>query len=687
MTASEFGSPLRDGIRRVLQNEWFVVVVVFLTATAVRWLFHLQHPRANGFLIYQGAPFSDGCSYTFKAMSIAQGHGIPPFQQPAVRPFYPIALACLYTWSGFSLQAIAVLNIVAAGLTAGLIYLCGARALNRFCGLGAALFFAIDPTQVAQTPQAGTEPLGLLLFVASVYAMLRACETQRASFFFLSGLFIGLSNLTRTLTIFVLPFFLGLIFVFGWRERRIKAALIHLSAMTFGFVIVILPWLIHQERSYGIFSISDNIGEAFYSASSPSYKQWTPNVRRDADADKIPDTIGDRYRYFMYRAEENVKHDPGFYLRNIGGAVWEYANTFGSRSRASNRYSEWFSGARKSQNILLVFLLILLVSVWMLRQERPFAKSSLAFLFGTIGLVLFYRSLPAWLTFVPILAGMILSWRARGTVPGVILLGSLVMSVLGSAAFANPILFRSILMTDWLFLFYFLAALSFPAERWSNRFATEPDAVWAAQISEREQSVPFQSALDLLSLRAIRLVLFVLVVFFGASGTRLIALTISNPPTKTDRQLAEQERDAIGHRLQQAPCAVLSTGADKLPVHVNWTERLGPRAGQYVMEIQSFPYDYYIPAGQLPPRNRPAIRQSYGRTLIILPKFDFTIPAKIPSDFSNRPLIFVGVVSAEDPGGKQTQRPQVDGLAVVPLDNQQRPDFTRAICAPATPAR
>ena len=58
--AAELSYSLREGIRRVLQNEWFVVVLLFLTASTVRWLFHLQHPRANGFLIYQGAPISDG---------------------------------------------------------------------------------------------------------------------------------------------------------------------------------------------------------------------------------------------------------------------------------------------------------------------------------------------------------------------------------------------------------------------------------------------------------------------------------------------------------------------------------------------------------------------------------------------------------------------------------------------------
>jgi len=120
-------SAICDGARRVLTNDWFVLVFLFLTAALVRWLFVLNNPHADGFLIYQGKPISDGWSYTVKAISIAQGHGMPPVKQAAVRPFYPITLACLYTWFGFSLWAVTVLNIVISGFTAALIYLCGRR--------------------------------------------------------------------------------------------------------------------------------------------------------------------------------------------------------------------------------------------------------------------------------------------------------------------------------------------------------------------------------------------------------------------------------------------------------------------------------------------------------------------------------------------------------------------------------
>ncbi len=92
--------------------------------------------------------------------------------------------------------------------------------------------------------------------------------------------------------------------------------------MLFGFFCVMLPWLIRQERVYGIASLSDNIGEAIYAATSPIYKQWTPAVRKDADAAGIPNTVGDRYRYFIDRAVENVKTESWFLSSQCrGGAL------------------------------------------------------------------------------------------------------------------------------------------------------------------------------------------------------------------------------------------------------------------------------------------------------------------------------------------------------------------------------
>ena len=51
-------SAICDRARRVVANDWLIVVLVALIATAVRWLFILYNPRVDGFLIYQGQPLS-----------------------------------------------------------------------------------------------------------------------------------------------------------------------------------------------------------------------------------------------------------------------------------------------------------------------------------------------------------------------------------------------------------------------------------------------------------------------------------------------------------------------------------------------------------------------------------------------------------------------------------------------------
>jgi len=687
---------LRDGIRRLLRNECFVVLTIFFIAVAVRWVFHLEHPKATGSFIYHGAPISDGASYTFKAINIAEGNGIPPAQQPAIRPFYSIALACLYTWTGFSLQAVAALNIVIGGMTAALIYLCGARAINRFCGLGAALFFAIDPMQLIETPQACTEPLGLLFFVASVYVTLRAFDSHRAAMFFLSGVFIGLSNLTRTLTIFTLPFYLGLILLLvGIRERQFKAASIYIAMMVLGITVTILPWLIRQERMYRIFTISDNIGEAFYAVTSPKYKQWTPSVRRDADADGIPNTIGDRYHYFMHRAGENVKSDPGFYLGNVGRALWDYANTFSLRSRTAMQYAARYSNAIQSQRVLLIYVAVLIILSWLLRNEKSFVAPALTFLLGSLGLLLFYCILPVWLTFVPVLVGIVFSWRSKHGIPALIMLGSLVLAVLGSAIFANPVLFRTVLMTDWLFLLYFLAGIWFPAEILARQIAEGREPGSSDRAGAVEENSPFQDTLSFLCRRALVFFLVALLGFFALSAVRLIALTVSNRAGQKKAQrgpvwvswrtgakrLTMPERVAILRRLEDPKFALLPQGNRQVPIHNGGKDN--PKPGDYVVDVDGFYYDYYIPAGEFPLPHT-IVRKPYARTLLVLRRLDFIIPGEIPSEFANRALIFVGVVVPLERGARQeTPRPQVRGLAVIPLDKHDRPDFDHAVCAPA----
>ena len=251
--------------------------------------------------------------------------------------------------------------------------------------------------------------------------------------------------------------------------------------------------------------------------STPLHRLFTSSglqpYAKDAEAAGIPNTVGDRYRYFIDRAVENVKTNPGFYVRNVGAAVWEYANTFGPRSRATSRYANRFSSADQGQRVFLFYLLAFTFLVWLLQRDRPFARSNLLFLLISIGLVVLYQILPPWATFVPLLSGVVFSWAAGRRMPNLILAATLAAAVLGSAIFANPVLFRAILMTDWLFVLYFLAAVWFPAETLSRRLAGEPERAGAARTEEDETS-SFQNALSLLSRQFCLLLVIVTLGFF-----------------------------------------------------------------------------------------------------------------------------------------------------------------------------
>jgi len=294
-------------------------------------------------------------------------------------------------------------------------------------------------------------------------------------------------------------------------------------------------------------------------------------------------------------------------------------------------------------------------------------------------MLLLYRSFPVWLAFLPILIGLVCSCLAGRALAGTILFGSLALAVLGSAIFANPTLFRSVLMTDWLFLLYFLAALSFPAEALSRRVTSRHEDLWATRAWESKESTDFQRALSHLSRRAIWLTCILLLGFFGVSSARLIALTIANPAKTQARQLAKAEADAVVNRLRQPPFNLRAS--DNLQVY-DWRSGSSFDVGQYVVLVEKYDYDYYIPPGKAPPRSRPPDQKPYGRTLVILPQFDFTIAGEIPSSFAGQPLIFVGIVAARPGSAEKLERVQVEGLAVIPLENGKRPDFARAVCAP-----
>jgi hypothetical protein len=342
--------------------------------------------------------------------------------------------------------------------------------------------------------------------------------------------------------------------------------------------------------------------------------------------------------------------------------------------------------------LLWIYLVVFTLAAWLLREGSPVALANLLFPLSSIGLIVLYRNLPVWATFFPVSLGIIFAFRAGRRLPVLILFGSLATAVLGSAIFANPTLFRTILMTDWLFLFFLLAAIWFPAGLASRKFAGNESVSFIGTGKEEKASV-FQEALSSISLRFLMVFLIIVLGFFAVSSARVFALTVSKsgrangvryvPEWRLQSariRLTIPEKRSVLSRLQRPPFSVLPENDQQFSIYDGGKDV--PSAGTYVVEIDGLYYSYYIPPGESlwHPKVNP---KPYARTLARFSQFDFVIPGEVPSDFAGRPLLFVGIVVPQEVmTADQTNRPWVEGLAVIPLDNKNRPDFARAFCAP-----
>ena len=238
-------------------------------------------------------------------------------------------------------------------------------------------------------------------------------------------------------------------------------------------------------------------------------------------------------------------------------------------------------------------------------------------------------------------------------------------------------------MTDWLFLFYFLAAVWFPIEALTRRTIGGLDTVMASRSGELEECTQFQRHPLSLSRRASWLVVAIVVGFFALSGVRLIALTIANPPKRGERQLTKSEANAVLRRLQQPPLGVLASDAGDLQVFDDWRGPPRPQPGQCVVLVQKFDYDYYIPAGKYRPAADPRCQSLTRGAWSSCPSSILPLRVKFPHIFPDSRSFLSGRPQARkvrlDSGWRACKW---TGWHSFPSIKHKQPDFARAVCAP-----
>jgi hypothetical protein len=188
-------------------------------------------------------------------------------------------------------------------------------------------------------------------------------------------------------------------------------------------------------------------------------------VRADAERAGVNPTLGARYNYFIAESLKNVRRDPMFYLGQIAGSYWQYLNCFDLKVRSSDKafaFRQWTWLVESQVLFFWLTVALLVVSgtrIWI----RSGTLGGCVFLVVSSGLMIAWRLAPAHAGIIILAIGMVTSlmychWRDVA-----LLSWSLLGTGLANALFNNSILYRAVLMTDWLFSLFYLAAFYFSA--------------------------------------------------------------------------------------------------------------------------------------------------------------------------------------------------------------------------------
>src|SRR5664280_978675 len=226
-------------------------------------------------LIVHPVPTGDTRFYYLSARSMAEGHGYQILGHPTT--FFPVGwpafLAGLFTFTGPSMLAIEILNLVLWAVTTALVYALGRRLGGRAVGIVAGILVALAPTMAVFVMRAYSEALFIPLLLAVCLLLTARRETPRLRNAALAGVFLGASILVRSTAealILILPLWLL------WRHPSRES---WRAALVLGVIscLVLAPWVVRNELVMHTSSLSTNGGVTLWLGANPKATGgWIP---------------------------------------------------------------------------------------------------------------------------------------------------------------------------------------------------------------------------------------------------------------------------------------------------------------------------------------------------------------------------------------------------------------------------
>ncbi|HUR61222.1 MAG TPA: glycosyltransferase family 39 protein [Candidatus Thermoplasmatota archaeon] len=180
-------------------------------------------------------------------------------------PLYPLVLAGFFEVLGFSRDTLRVASIVLSFAALGVTYACTRDLYGHLRGLLATAVVAVSPVLVLTTDKAYSENLLLLLFVAAMWAILKAIE--KPWYMVPAAVFAALGYLTKSSMgyFFVIAGLGGLAWRLHWRGVRVLRDPAYLAAIGI-FGAAVAAWAWRNWRLFGSWETSSHLGAAYRNA-------------------------------------------------------------------------------------------------------------------------------------------------------------------------------------------------------------------------------------------------------------------------------------------------------------------------------------------------------------------------------------------------------------------------------------
>ena len=239
-------------------------IIVFSLAVAVRIIFFA------GIALYVGIsrldhgllPGSDSLRYlqlgkNLEHLGIFSDAAVPPYTpEQTIEPLYPVFLAGIFfVHEGVFFAAF--IQILLAGVSAIILYKIANLYFSEKLSWLAAILFIVEPVAIYLSGALFTETIFVPLFLFAIYLFLKYADEGcvLSEDFFASGVFLGLSALTRPEAQFLGIIFFLFFIVFkhtgGWKKSLQKGLVFLL-----GFYIILFPWLLRNKIMNGTWQTS-----------------------------------------------------------------------------------------------------------------------------------------------------------------------------------------------------------------------------------------------------------------------------------------------------------------------------------------------------------------------------------------------------------------------------------------------